>query len=280
MFRRYLILRGSVNLFFENHGFERAAAISFYAFFSLIPIMLCITAGLGFLLGSRADLLDRVIDLAKTTVPYISESIIADLRGLATRWLAMGWISVLVLISSAELVLNSFSTSLIAIFGMRKKFGFVRKRIVNILVLLMAVLTAFLSLTVTAAVNIIHSYDMKPFGYDIGYYFLEGVALNYLLPFVTVVIAVAIVFRIFSGGNLNWRYAFYGSALFSVLWEVAKHLFAFYLSHFPSYNKFYGSLGTIMILLVWLFFTSTLFLFSASFARSAFLEGNTEEKQF
>ncbi len=272
MLRRYLILRGSINLFYENHGFERAAAISFYAFFSLIPIMLCITAGLGFLLGARGDLLDKVIDLTKTTVPYISDSIIIDLRGLAARWLAMGWVSVLVLVSSAELVLNSFSTSLIAIFGMRKRFGFFRKRIINILVLLMAVLTAFLSLTVTALVNIIHSYDMKPFGYDIGYYFFEAIAINYIVPFITVIIAVAVVFRIFSGGNLNWRFAFYGSAVFSVLWELAKHLFAFYISHFPSYNKFYGSLGTIMILLLWLFFTSTLFLFSASVARSAFLE--------
>ncbi len=277
MLRRYLILRGAVHLFHSNHGFERAAAISFYAFFSLIPIMLFITAGLGFILGSRVGLLDKVIDLSKTTVPYISDSIILDLRGLASRWMAMGWVSVVILLSSAELVLNSFSTSLIAIFDMRKKFGFFRKRIVNILVLLMAVLTAFVSIMVTAILNIIHSYDMKPFGYDIGYYFFESLALNYVLPFITVTVAVAIVFRIFSGGNLNWLFAFYGSFIFAVLWELAKHLFAFYLYHFPSYNKFYGSIGTIMILLLWLFFTSTLFLFSASVARSAFVQKKTSE---
>ncbi len=271
MKRRYNILRGAVELFLSNHGFERAAAISFYAFFSLIPIMLFITAGLGFVLRSRVDLLDYVIDLARTTVPYISDSIILDLRGLASKWMAMGWVSVLVLLSSAELVLNSFSTSLIAIFDMRKKFGFFRKRVVNMLVLLMAVATAFISLAVTALVNIIHSYDMKFFGYAVGYYFFESITLNYVLPFLTVIVAVAVVFRIFSGGNLNWRFTFLGSSVFSVLWEVAKHLFAFYLSHFPSYNKFYGSIGAIMILLVWLFFTSTLFLFSASVARSSFV---------
>jgi membrane protein len=272
MRRHFIILKGGVNLFLDRSCFNRAAAVSFYAFFSLIPIMLFVTAGLGFILGTRAGLLEKVIDMTKVSLPYLSDSVISDLQGLAAAWKTFGWLSILILLSSAEMVLNSTAEALTTIFGMRKRWGFFRRRIVNVLVLLMAIFTALFSIMVTAAAKIITDLDTTVFGIDLGYYLIESLTLKYIMPFVIVVVAAAGVFRIFSGPHLNFRYALYGSLLFTVTWEIAKHLFALYISYFPSYNKFYGSLGAIMVLLLWLFFSLSILLFSASIARVAYLE--------
>ncbi|MBI5468270.1 MAG: YihY/virulence factor BrkB family protein, partial [Deltaproteobacteria bacterium] len=57
---------------------------------------------------------------------------------------------------------------------------------------------------------------------------------------------------------------------FTALWELAKQLFAWYVSNFGAYNKFYGSLETLMLLLLWIFYSSNIFLFSACVAKSAY----------
>ncbi len=272
MIRGFGIFLDGTRLFLDRSCFNRAAAISFYAFFSLIPIMLFVTAGLGFILGTRTGLLDKVIEMTSQALPYLSESVISDLQGLATAWRTFGWLSILILLSSAEMVVNSMADALTTIFGMRKKWGFFRRRVLNALVLIMAIFAALFSITVTAVARIIEKIDMTVFGIDLGYYLIESLTLKYILPFVIVVAATAVVFRIFSGPHLNLRYALYGSLFFTVAWEVAKNLFALYLSYFPSYNKFYGSLGAIMILLLWLFFSTSILLFSASVARAAYLE--------
>ena len=280
MRRSFGILLDGIELFLERSCFNRAAAISFYAFFSLIPIMLFVTAGLGFILGTRAGLLEKVIGMTSQALPYLSESVISDLQGLAKAWKTFGWLSILILLSSAEMVINSMADALTTIFGMRKRWGFFRKRVLNALVLLMAIFAALFSIMVTAVARIIERIDMTVFGIDLGYYLIESLTLKYIMPFVIVVVATAVVFRMFSGPHLNFRYAFFGSLFFTVVWEIAKNLFALYLSYFPSYNKFYGSLGTIMVLLLWLFFSLSILLFSASIARAAYLERVIRRRQF
>jgi membrane protein len=282
--KRVSILNGGIRIFLDTHCFDRAAAISFYAFFSLIPILLLLTAGLGFILGTRADLLDSVIEMARAGLPYISDRVVSDLRGLATAWRTFGWLSILMLILSAELVLNSLAEALISIFEMRKRFGFFRKKIVNFIVMFMGILAALVSIMVTTVAGVLRSIDTTVFGVDLGYYLIDSLAIKYVLPFVIMVSATSLVFKMFSGAHLSFLYAFYGSLVFTFVWEFAKHMFALYISYFPYYNKFYGSLGTIMILLLWLFFTAAIFLFSASVARSAYRckledEGIFEERR-
>jgi len=131
---------------------------------------------------------------------------------------------------------------------------------------------------VTTTAEVVRSIDTTVLGVDLGYYIIDSFALKYLLPFVIMVSATSAVFKIFSGPHLSFLYAFYGSVIFTLVWEFAKHMFALYISYFPYYNKFYGSLGAIMILLLWLFFTAVIFLFSASVARAAYLKTHGGEE--
>ncbi|MFQ5441710.1 MAG: YihY/virulence factor BrkB family protein [Thermodesulfobacteriota bacterium] len=270
MTRIHKIFQDSVRIFKENNCFNRAAAISFFAFFSLIPILFLIISALGFILGARGDILERVVNMAGTGLPYLSGGIIADLEGLVAAWKTFGWLSIVALVLSAELVLNAVADSLITIFDVHENYGFFRKRITNVAVVLLAVFSAFVSIIVTTAINIVERVDMTVLGFDLTHYIFEGIAVKYVFPFVVVVAAVTVVYKIFSGPNLVFRYAFYGAVIFAFLWEAAKQFFALYLYYFPSYNRFYGSLGTIMVLLIWMFFSAAIFLFSASVARAAF----------
>ncbi|MFQ5465721.1 MAG: YihY/virulence factor BrkB family protein [Thermodesulfobacteriota bacterium] len=265
----FIILREAFKNFHDNGCFDKAAAISFYAFFSLIPILFLTTVLLGYLMGTREGLLDEVIDMARRGLPYMGPRIISDLKGLATGWKTFGWLSIVLVILTAEFVLNAASEALKDVFEIERKHGFFKKKVIHAVILLIPVFAAFASISITALARILTSVEVVVLGFNISVY-LQGLVVTYVLPFSLMTMAVAAVYRLLSGPNLNFDYAFYGSLVFTTLWELSKQFFAVYISYVPTYNRFYVSIGTMMILLLYIFFTASIFLFSATLARAAF----------
>lgn len=267
------VARDGVRIFQNNDCMTRAAAISFYAFFSLIPLMFMMTAGVGFLIGARPDLQERIIGMVKESVPYLSPRIIDDLRELSLNWKTFGWLGFISLLSGAELVMGASAKALTRIFQTERKFGFFRKKVINIFGVMLAILASLASIALTGLSYYLEAIEVDIMGLGYIYSFLIILLTRFVVPFFLVSGIIAVVFRLLSGPNLNFRSAFFGSALFTVLWELAKQLFAVYVANFQSYNKFYGSIGALMILLMWIFYSASIFLFSASMARAAYLSG-------
>jgi membrane protein len=61
----------------------------------------------------------------------------------------------------------------------------------------------------------------------------------------------------------RWRFLTFGSVLAIVLWLVASGAFAFYVSKFGSYNKTWGSLAAVVVMLMWLWLSAVALLFGA-----------------
>ena len=168
----YDIWKG-IGIFREADCFNRAAAISFYALFSLIPLMLLLTAGVGFVLGRETGAVDKVIAFVKQSLPYLGDRVIGDLKSLSKGWKALGWVGVISLVWSAEFVLDALANALAAVFGMTHRFGFFRKKIINLLVVLIALVAAIASVTMTATAKILKAIDIKVYGVDVADYFIE-----------------------------------------------------------------------------------------------------------
>jgi membrane protein len=267
------VARDAGKIFSRNDCRTSAAAISFYAFFSLIPLMFIVTAGVGFLLGSRPDIQESVIGMVRENVPYLSPRIITELKNLTLNWKTFGWVGLISLLLGAELVMEAASRALTRVFDTKKKFGFVRKKLISFIGVLLVILAALASIALTAVSYYLEAIEVDILGLGYIYDFLIIILTRFIAPFFLVSGIITIVFKRLAGPNLDRRSAFFGSALFTVLWELAKQLFALYVANFQSYNKFYGSIGTLMILLMWIFYSANIFLFAASTARAAYLSG-------
>jgi membrane protein len=232
--------------------------------------MLLTTVILGYLLGTREGLLEEVITMTRQGLPYIGPRIVSDLTGLAASWKALGWVSIVLVFLTAEFVLNATSTALQAVFDVRVKRGFLKKKVINAVILLIPVFTAMASITITAMARIVGTFDLVFLGFDLSYY-VESVALTHLLPFFLMVIAVSVFYWVVGRPHINYDYSFYGGLIFAAQWEVLKKFFDIYISMVPTYNKFYVSVGTMMILLLYIYCTALVMLFSASVARAAFM---------
>jgi membrane protein len=85
--------------------------------------------------------------------------------------------------------------------------------------------------------------------------------LRYGVMFATFTLAVAIIYRFAPKINHGWRFFNLGAVMSSFLIIASTYGFSFYLSHFGSYNKLYGSIGTIIALMIWFYLVALLLIF-------------------
>ncbi len=70
--------------------------------------------------------------------------------------------------------------------------------------------------------------------------------------------------------NVSWRHIWPGAVLSTFLFETAKTLFIFYLNNFNRYDVVYGSLASVIILLVWIYLSAFILLLGAEFSSLLF----------
>jgi membrane protein len=75
--------------------------------------------------------------------------------------------------------------------------------------------------------------------------------------------AVAVLYRYAPNLELPFRWISPGAIIFTLVWIVATVGFGFYVSHFGSYNKTYGALGGVVVMLVWMYLTNLMLLMGA-----------------
>ncbi len=266
MYKRYKIAHKSVCLFIEHDCFTKAAAIAFYAFFSFVPVLFLITALAGFIFGRDAKLLDTVLEATKEGVPYISDGVVSSLTGLVDNWKAIGWFGLIALLIASERVFHAVEDSLYSIFhiGRGHGRGYLFRRLIGVAVLLIGLVLALASVGIAVLYGLIESADLTTHG--IGYVIdpTRDFAFRRLFPLILVVGGTAAAYKIVGGKMVTLLSAFYGSVIFTVLWEAAKLFFTWYIANFNSYNKLYGPLGALMLLLLWIFYSACIFLFGAS----------------
>jgi membrane protein len=79
-----------------------------------------------------------------------------------------------------------------------------------------------------------------------------------------VVLGFAVLYRFAPHrSHPRWRWITWGSAIATALWIVGSVLFSFYVSHFGSYDATYGSLGAVIILLLWFWVSALVMILGA-----------------
>jgi membrane protein len=88
--------------------------------------------------------------------------------------------------------------------------------------------------------------------------------VRFVLLAVLLIVGLAVLYRFAPDrGNPRWSWVSWGSGAATLLWVVASLAFSFYVSHFSNYNKTYGALAGVVILMFWLFLTAFVVLLGA-----------------
>lgn len=249
----------------ENNLTNLAAALAYYAFLAIPATLLLATGLFGLLAGPHA--VTTVIDKLHGIVPGQATSL---LRGSLSRLTQKHGTSITLIAVGGALALWSLSGAMQNVmwalnlaYGRDESRGFVRRRaaaaamavfvlIAFALVFGLLVLGPHVSGWVGSAVG-----AKKPV--EIAWWIAQW-------PILILGLMVSFSVVLYLGPNVKhprWRFLSFGALVAVVVWLAASGLFAFYVSQFGSYNKTWGSLSAVVVMLTWLWLSSVALLFGA-----------------
>jgi membrane protein len=256
------IVREVVRRLRENDLMMMAAAIAFYWLLSFIPLLLLGTSAIGFFLGSSERALNEIMAAARRVLPRgAGPDLEVFLRSLIHSRHLTGVVGIGVLLWVAMGVFGIIASSLTALSGERETRSFLRRKLVA-LVLMSTVgvlmLTALMGSWILAAWPEIE----RLVGVSIALPgFLDDPSFPRYATSGLMGILLAIVYRIAPVRSIRWPPALLGAALAAILWHQARLAFAYLLIQQTRFNLYYGILGSVIGMVLWIFWSAILLLF-------------------
>lgn len=235
----------------EDQGSYLAATITYYAFFSLFPLLLVFVTVLGYLLHGHPSLEHRVVSSTAAELPVIGTQLkLHALHGSALA-LGLGLAAALWAGTSVEIAVeNAFNQVWGVPFTRRLSFFLARLR--GLLMLLSFGTVLIVSTVISAATGFGGSHDV---GLKIG-----GVALSLLANFVLFIVA----FRILTAAEVSWRSVWPGAAAGAALWTLLQALGGVYVREvLAKSSNAYGTFALVIGLLSWVYLTAHVVLLCA-----------------
>lgn len=254
-----------------------AAAISFYALLSIIPLTFLGVAFLGHIMGSSEGAVEQVIAVITELLPLPMVDRLEDLLHsvVATRAVA----SILALLSLMWVANGTFETverAINLIHRAKETRGYVRRKLVGFLIM------------VTSGTLLLFSFLISPFLvtlWSLANQFLSSFpafdafasTLNakltplwgYLaipLPFFLMWVVFLLIYFLAPAQSVPLRSAILGAIIASILWQLAKEAYGYYLLQVARYDQLYGPLGALVGLVLWVYYSAVILLFGAEVA--------------
>jgi len=240
-----------------------AAGVAFYAFLALVPLLGATVLTYGLVadpqtVASNVKSLTSVMpqDAAK----LIGEQLMSVVQTSGGKKGLGLLLAIAIAILGARNAAGSIITALNIAYEEEDRRSFLRLNLMSLAITGAAVLMAVIALLAIAALG----YLERLFPHAPGFLLVIGKALSYVLLLLGAAAAAATLYRYGPDRKkAKWEWITPGTVFASVAWLVLTFGFGFYVAHFGNYNKTYGSLATVVILVTWLYLSSYVFLFGA-----------------
>ena len=262
------VVRVAIKNFGLARGAETAASLAYYALFSLFPLLLVLISAVGYILKSD-DAYTITVDFITQILPNSRVLIELNIQEILNRRGAIGVIGLVGAVWAA----SGFFTTLVrninrAWLGIKPR-DMIGTRLLGLAMIGVLVLLLILSLASSALVNIIKLIDSPILN---GFQPEKSTAwpiIQLMLPSIFTFLMFMAAYRWIPNTSVRWRASLAGALWTSVAWEIAKRLFALYLSSgLANYEILYGSLGTVLALMFWIYVSCVIILLGAHLTAS------------
>jgi len=262
------ILKESFLSFQEDGCLNLSAAIAFYAILAIIPFLYLLVSLVGFFIGSEGEALPKVSSYITQLIPFISNIVLREVGRINLGSGLFAWLALFFMLWSSTLIFNSLEFSLKKVFKVENARPFWLSRIMSLLFVPVAGLVFILLQTFNLFVDAFIRLN-NYFGIIIIPLFLNNIFLKYIFPFLLTFLLITALYALVPPGKIFLRQSMIGGFLCAILLEAAKHGFRWSISHNPNYGLIYGSLNTIILMVLWIFYASAIFLFCAEIIASS-----------
>ena len=236
-----------------------AAQLAFYFLFALFPMLIFLAALVGYL--PIPHLLDRLIDYLSQVLPTMALVLVQQTLLEITRKQRSGLLSfgLVVTVWAASSGLHALIYSLNVAYGIKKMRSWWQDRLLAI-----ALTFGFSLLTIVALALVFFGGNLGTFlanEYHWGHTLRTGWTLMQW-PMLVLFVLFGLELLYYSAPNrpMKWRWWTPGASFALITWLVISYGFKWYVSRVANYTLTYGSLGSVIALMFWLYLTSTVIL--------------------
>ena len=264
------LLKASIASWNEDKALRLSAAIAYYAVFSIAPLLVISMGIAGLVLGSEAATGQIYDGLRGYIGSQAAESVQAMVKSASkpTHGVTATVVGFIVLLIGASGVLGQLKDALNTVWAVKPKpglgvAGFIRDKFLNFGMVLaigfLMLASLVLSSILTAANKNLESVFSLPPAVWLLVSLLFSLTLTSLL--------MAMIFKILPDAEVQYQDVWLGAVLTAILLEVGKTALSWYLG-LESTSSAYGTAGSVVLLLLWVYYTSCIVLFGAEFTRA------------
>lgn len=243
-----------IKRFFKDDCPTLGAAISFFAAFSLLPLLLLIISAFGFLLAagfpSAISFKSEFLRLTAAFSPEIASFLEVGIETATSARKLMGAAGVIVLFFAGAVFFEQISLALDKIWGVSRNRSFFKRKFISWIAFLAVILILFFFTVVKLLLGALIGQLSEAIGH---YAWLDAVyAYSYLL---FAFVALTILYRFLPAAKVSWRNSVKGGLVATVFLSLLNWIFAWYMGKIDL-ASLYGPVGVSMLFLLWIYLFS------------------------
>jgi membrane protein len=251
------LLIKTLEKFGQDHGFFLSAGITFNLLICLVPSILLLLSLLGIYLYSDQEVLNHIRRYFENAVPSLDPRITKNLWRIIHDRKIVGILGIGGLIWTSTWVFSSLRTALNMVLQVKQGRSILRGKAIDLIMIFLAGLALLISMIFTSGVTLIQSHRFGSFltlGPSLQF------ILKYIIPFFFTFGMCFLIYKIVPNRKIHYKTALQAALFTSLLWEVAKHLFGWYALHAGRFSMVYGSLSTLAVFFLWVYYSSAILL--------------------
>jgi membrane protein len=278
----FTLLRKSASAWNTDDASSMGAALAFYTLFSIAPLVIMVIAGASLLFGADAAQ-EHILGQLRALTGNAGAQAVGDLLKSANspaKSVLTALVGTIILLLGATTVFTELYGNLNRIWRSPtapKASGIwhlLRTRILSFGMILGIQFLLIVSLVVSGALAAAGAWWTARFpGWP-----LVNVAVNFIVSLAIYTVAFAMIYKYLPRAHIAWHDVWIGAAVTAVLFEIGKLLLG--LVGMTSLTSAFGAAGSLVMLLIWVFYSAQVFLLGAEFTRVyAYREGSRADEE-
>ena len=255
------LARRTVDAWAQDYAPSMGAALSYYALFSIAPLLLIVIGVAGYFFGelaARGEIFGQVAGLIGPEGAHTVEGLVASARKPESGILAV-LVGTALLVTGASTVFGELQNALDRIWRAPARvhakgwWKLLRTRVLSFGMILGIAFLLMVSLVLSAVVSALGDW----WGLH---------AIDVFLSFALTTVLFAMIYKVIPRVRIAWRDVWVGAAVTAALFAIGKWLIGLYIGRSSTASAF-GAAGSLVVLMLWVYYSSQIFLLGAEFTR-------------
>lgn len=253
----------AVRSFTDQRGAEGAAALAYYAFLSLFPLLVFLVAAASLLL-ERDDVYNQLRLILRDVFPLPSQLLASDLDQILRLSAPVGVVALVTLLWSGVGFFSAMSFNLTRAWPDARLRNILGHRVMGIKIALVLLFLFIVSVVLSVGSSLLPRMPVIIPTIEQYMNSRQWPLVSQLIPWFASFVLFVALYKWVPNTRVRWRAAFAGALIASVAWQLLTEAFSWYLaSGLAQYEVLYGSLAGVVAVLFWVYLSNMIAIFCA-----------------